>query len=213
MARHIDADPWRAAIIIVSVYTLSSAVELEIDVRKSRFIAKIYPVEDRVAALAILHDLREQHPAATHLCWALLAGGHSGMSDDGEPSGTAGRPMLEVLRHHELDGVLATVVRYYGGIKLGTGGLMRAYRDAIAAALKQAQRVERIAQCELAITLNYADAAIVRRWIERENFVLVSSQQGAQIELHIRLPAITETPALKTLADLTQGRAQIVLKN
>ncbi len=90
---------------------------------------------------------------------------------------------------------------------------MRAYRDAIAAALKQAQRLERIAQCELAINLNYADAAIVRRWIERENYVLISSQQGEQIELRIRLPAITETLALKTLADLTQGRAQIVLKN
>ena len=66
------------------------------------------------------------------------------MSDDGEPSGTAGRPILEVLRHHEVDGVLAAVVRYYGGIKLGAGGLVRAYTDAIATAMQLAERIERI---------------------------------------------------------------------
>src|SRR5580693_10044419 len=93
-----------------------------------------------------LDTLRDEHPGATHVCWALLAGGQSGMSDDGEPSGTAGRPILEVLRHHEVDGVLAAVVRYYGGIKLGAGGLVRAYADSIARVLQDAPHIERIAQ-------------------------------------------------------------------
>jgi putative IMPACT (imprinted ancient) family translation regulator len=75
------------------------------------------------------------HPEATHICWALMAGGESAAVDDGEPGGTAGRPMMEVLRHQGLEGVLATVVRYFGGIKLGAGGLVRAYNGAVAQAL------------------------------------------------------------------------------
>ena len=127
-------------------YTIATAVAIELDIRKSRFIGLILPVDHRDAAMQELDRIRAQHRAATHVCWALMAGGQSGMSDDGEPSGTAGRPMLEVLRHHELEGVLAAVVRYYGGIKLGSGGLVRAYTDAVASALKQATRIERIAE-------------------------------------------------------------------
>ena len=85
--------------------------------------------------------LRREHPGAAHVCWALMAGGQSAANDDGEPGGTAGRPMLEVLRHHDLDGVLATVVRYFGGVKLGAGGLVRAYTDSIAQALIDAPLV------------------------------------------------------------------------
>jgi putative IMPACT (imprinted ancient) family translation regulator len=74
-------------------------------------------------ALGLILELRRIHPTATHVCWALMAGGQSAAVDDGEPSGTAGRPMLEVLRHQKLEGVLASVVRYYGGINLGAGGI------------------------------------------------------------------------------------------
>lgn len=85
--------------------------------------------------------IKEQHPGAAHVCWALMAGGHSAAVDDGEPSGKAGKPMLEALRYQDLEGVLATVVRYYGGIQLGAGGLVRAYTDCVAQALKKATKV------------------------------------------------------------------------
>lgn len=111
------------------------------------------------------------------------------MSDDGEPSGTAGRPMLEVLRHHELDGVLATVVRYYGGVKLGAGGLVRAYTDAVAAALKNAERIERVALADLQIEIDYADEARVRRWIEQQAYVLAESSHNSVVRLQVHLPA------------------------
>ena len=141
-------------------YTLRAPVSAELDIRKSRFIAWAVPVEDRAAAMDVVARLRAEHPTATHVCWALLAGGQSGMSDDGEPSGTAGRPILEVLRHHDLDGTLGAVVRYFGGVKLGAGGLVRAYTDAIATALMQAERVERIASTTLTLCLLYtSDAA------------------------------------------------------
>ncbi|WJF91381.1 YigZ family protein [Paraburkholderia bonniea] len=176
--------------------------------RKSRFIAHAIPLADRAAAMVELERLREAHPAATHICWALLAGGQSGMSDDGEPSGTAGRPILEVLRHHELDGVLAAVVRYYGGVKLGAGGLVRAYADAIAAALRDAPRIERIALTTLVVEISYPDEARVRHWISQEHYALAASVYGMAVQLTFSLPLAALEQARVTLRDLTQGRAQ-----
>jgi putative IMPACT (imprinted ancient) family translation regulator len=91
--------------------TLARAVESELVIRKSRFLGRVQPVSGRAQAQEIVAGLRAAHPGAAHVCWALLAGGQSAANDDGEPGGTAGRPMLEVLRHQQLEGVLATVVR------------------------------------------------------------------------------------------------------
>ena len=121
-------------------YTLKTPVHSELLIRKSRFIACVQPIGDRAGAVAVVSALRAQHPGAAHVCWALLAGGQSAAVDDGEPGGTAGRPMMDVLRHQDLDGVLATVVRYFGGVKLGAGGLLRAYTDAVAQALLGVQQ-------------------------------------------------------------------------
>lgn len=192
------------------VYTLTAAVEIELDIRKSRFIGIVMPVDNRDAAQRQLEQLRAQHRTATHVCWALMAGGQSGMSDDGEPSGTAGRPMLEVLRHHELDGVLAAVVRYYGGIKLGAGGLVRAYTDAIATALKQAQRIERIVYAEVEIAIAYADESQLRYWLQQKQYALLGSRHDTLARLHVRLPAAQlpqladSLPRLSSNAAITQ---------
>ncbi|MDR8728925.1 IMPACT family protein [Burkholderia pseudomultivorans] len=188
-------------------YSLAAPCIRELEIRKSRFIAHAIPVEDRDAAMQELQRLRDAHPTATHVCWALLAGGQSGMSDDGEPSGTAGRPILEVLRHHDLDGVLGAVVRYYGGVKLGAGGLVRAYTDAIASALLDAERVERIRHTRFAIEIGYPDEARVRRWIEQAGYELVDSAYGMTVKLVIKLPETVESDAKSALFDLTQGRS------
>jgi uncharacterized YigZ family protein len=188
-------------------HTLSTAVSSELEIRKSRFIAHAIPVADRDAAMAELRRLREENPTATHVCWALLAGGQSGMSDDGEPSGTAGRPILEVLRHHDLDGVLAAVVRYYGGVKLGAGGLVRAYTDAIARVLQDAPRVERIAKALLTVEISYPDEARVRRWIEQEGYTLADSGYEMEVRLTVSMPVTAVAGARGALRDMTQGRA------
>jgi uncharacterized YigZ family protein len=190
-------------------YTLAAAVSAEIDIRKSRFIALAIPVADRAAAMLELDTLRAQHPGATHVCWALLAGGESGMSDDGEPSGTAGRPILEVLRHHEVDGVLGAVVRYYGGIKLGAGGLVRAYTDAIATAMQLAERIERVALGLLQVEVDYADEARVRRWVEQEGHALDDPGYGMTVRLSIQMPLAVRDQAADAIRDLTHGRAAI----
>jgi uncharacterized YigZ family protein len=188
-------------------HTLSTSVSAELEIRKSRFIAHAIPVADRDAAMVELRRLREAHPTATHVCWALLAGGHSGMSDDGEPSGTAGRPILEVLRHHDLDGVLAAVVRYYGGVKLGAGGLVRAYADSIARVLQDAPHIERIAQTLLTVEIGYPDEARVRRWIEQEGYALADSGYEMEVRLTIGMPVTALDAAREALQDMTQGRA------
>lgn len=194
-------------VFALPTYTLPAALTAELEIRKSRFIAHAIPVADRDAAMAELRRLRAEHPAATHVCWALLAGGQSGMSDDGEPSGTAGRPILEVLRHHDLDGVLAAVVRYYGGVKLGAGGLVRAYTDAIASALLDAPRVERVAQVLLTVEVGYGDEAKVRRWIDAQGYGLVESAYGMLVRVTVRLPVNAVDDARRELVDMTQGKA------
>jgi uncharacterized YigZ family protein len=190
-------------------YTLAATVSAEIDIRKSRFIALAIPVADRAAAMRELDALRALHPGATHVCWALLAGGESGMSDDGEPSGTAGRPILEVLRHHEVDGVLAAVVRYYGGIKLGAGGLVRAYTDAIATTMQLAQRIERVPLGMLQVEVDYADEARVRRWIEQEGHELDDPGYGMTVRMSIHMPLAVLDKAADSIRDLTHGRAAV----
>lgn len=193
----------------LSTYTLAAPVEATLDIRKSRFIGLVLPVEDREAAMRRLQALRDEHPGAAHVCWALLAAGQSGMSDDGEPSGTAGRPIMEVLRHHELDNVFAAVIRYYGGVKLGAGGLVRAYTDAVAMALKEARRIERVALADLAVEVDYADEARVRRWMDQQRYTLTDSRHGELVNLIIRLPLSELGSARAGLQELTNGRCRI----
>ncbi|XLM19656.1 YigZ family protein, partial [Chromobacterium piscinae] len=110
----------------------------EVEIRKSRFIGIVSPVSSRAEALRELAAIRARWPDARHYCAVLLCDGDSMLDDDGEPSGTAAKPMYNVLQHKEIANVLAVVVRYFGGIKLGAGGLVRAYTQAVNAALAEA---------------------------------------------------------------------------
>lgn len=186
--------------------TLAAPVHSELLIKKSRFLGCVQPVADRAAAQAIIAQLRAAHPGAAHVCWALLAGGQSAAVDDGEPSGTAGRPMLEVLRHQDFDGVLASVVRYYGGIQLGAGGLLRAYTDSIAQALRDARKIPIVKQRELRCELPYALEGLLRREIEAVGASLTSIEHGEQVNCVFRL-AESDAPALiARLNEAGQGR-------
>ena len=187
--------------------TLAAPVQAELIVRKSRFLARVEVVAGRAEAQAIVASLRVEHPSATHVCWALLAGGQSAAVDDGEPSGTAGRPMLEVLRHHDLEGVLATVVRYFGGVKLGAGGLVRAYTDSVAQALRTATVVPLRRHRVLLCAVPYAFEGLVRREIAAAQGTLLDVSHGTHVTL--RLDVLEESAAtlMARLNDATQGRA------
>lgn len=190
------------------MYSLAHPVTSVLEIRKSRFLACVEPIADRATAQARVNELRTQHPGAAHVCWALLAGGHSAAVDDGEPSGTAGRPMLEVLRHQQLDGVLATVVRYYGGIKLGAGGLVRAYTDAVAQALLQAEKIEHIPSQTLRCVLPYAQEGVARHLISERGGELLEVKHGQAVELTLRLPATAADELQEQLLSITRGELE-----
>jgi uncharacterized YigZ family protein len=186
--------------------TIVTPVHHELVIKKSRFIACVQPMPDRASAQAVVAELWAQHPGAAHVCWALLAGGQSAAVDDGEPSGTAGRPMLDVLRHQDLEGVLATVVRYFGGVKLGAGGLVRAYTDSVAQALLGAQKVAIIRQQTLRCTAPYAMEGLVRREVELAQAKLLNVAHGDDVQFELSLPA-DAAPALVTrLTEAGHGR-------
>lgn len=187
-------------------YTLKAPAEHELLIKKSRFIACVQAVEGRPEAQAIVQALRERHPGAAHVCWALLAGGQSAANDDGEPGGTAGRPMLEVLRHQELEGVLATVVRYYGGIRLGAGGLVRAYTDAVAQALAAAVKVARERQISWTCLVPYALEGWVRRELELGQAQLLEATHGSVVTISLRVAEAQANALRARLDEGGQGR-------
>ena len=176
-------------------FTLSAPAHSDLTIKKSRFIGCVQPMADRASAQAQVDALWKQHPGAAHVCWALMAGGQSAAVDDGEPGGTAGRPMLEVLRHHDLEGVQATVVRYFGGVKLGAGGLVRAYTDAIAQALLVADKVLLEPMATLQCLVPYALEGLLRREIDAAaGATLLGVQHGSLVTLQLRLPKANEVP-------------------
>ncbi|KAF7600671.1 MAG: IMPACT family protein [Candidatus Dactylopiibacterium carminicum] len=189
-------------------YSIATPVDCELVIKKSRFLGCVQPVADRATAQKIVAALWAQHPGAAHVCWALLAGGDSAAVDDGEPGGTAGRPMLEVLRLQELEGVLATVVRYYGGVKLGAGGLVRAYTDAVAQPLRTAQKVPLIRLCTLCCEAPYSLEGMIRRGIDAAGATLAEVRHGQAVTFSITLPEVQAAPFMAQLSASGQGRIQ-----
>jgi uncharacterized YigZ family protein len=187
-------------------YTLASAVHGELLIKKSRFIACVEPIADRAAALARVAQLRAEHPGAAHVCWALLAGGQSAANDDGEPGGTAGRPMLEVLRHQDLEAVLASVVRYFGGVKLGTGGLLRAYTDSVAQALLGASKLPLQRLCTLHCALPYALEGLLRHELALAGARLLEAQHGSAVKISFCLPEPAAQALMLRLGEAGQGQ-------
>ena len=187
-------------------YTLHAPVHSELIIKKSRFIGCVQPMADRAGAQAVVDALWRQHPGAAHVCWALLAGGQSAAVDDGEPGGTAGRPMLDVLRHQDLEGVLATVVRYFGGVKLGAGGLVRAYTDTIAQALLTAPKVTLQRMTLLQCHVPYALEGLLRREIDAAGAELTGVQHGTLVTLQLRLPQAQAADFVQHINNSGQGR-------
>jgi uncharacterized YigZ family protein len=189
-------------------FTLARPAASDLTIKKSRFIGCVQAVAGRDEAHAIVARLRTDHPGAAHVCWALLAGGQSAANDDGEPGGTAGRPMLEVLRRQDLDGVLATVVRYFGGVKLGAGGLVRAYTDAVAQALLGAEKVPLRKSIVLGCRVPYSLEGLVRRELQAAGARLEAVTHGDAVEFEFAV-FDGDAPALVTrLNEAGQGLLQ-----
>jgi len=186
--------------------SVAAPAHSELLIKKSRFIGCVQSVPDRAAAQAVVAALRAEHPGAAHVCWALLAGGHSAAVDDGEPGGTAGRPMLDVLRHQDLEGVLATVVRYYGGVRLGAGGLVRAYTDCVPQALKSARKIPLVRLRTMACAVPYGLEGLFRREIDAAGGSLQGVQHGEEVELSFGVAEVDAEALVARLNEAGQGR-------
>ncbi|MCS3443146.1 YigZ family protein [Microbacterium phyllosphaerae] len=176
--------------------TIAAPVEHELVIKKSRFIATVEPVGSVEEADAVIARLRKQWWDARHNCTAMvtgLLGDQARSSDDGEPSGTAGVPMLEVLRRRELTDVVAVVTRYFGGVKLGAGGLVRAYSSAVSEALDLATLVNRQSLTQVTIDVAHADAGrfdnLLRDWVLHHGATLGDTRYGASATLEAWVPA------------------------
>ncbi|HZX80990.1 MAG TPA: YigZ family protein [Lysobacter sp.] len=189
--------------------TLAGRVSATLEVKHSRFIAQAAPVASPQVALAFLAEVRE--PDATHNCWAYRVGQDYRSSDDGEPSGTAGRPILAAIDGQRVDGVVVVVTRWYGGIKLGAGGLVRAYGGCAAECLRLAEKIEHVPTATLCVRFAFADTGAVHGAIASTGAERIDERfDGDGVELLLRLPA-DRAPALKALLrDATRDRVRLL---
>ncbi len=189
------------------LHTLSAPARYEEVIRKSRFLALAAPVADPDEALAFF---AEQHVAdATHNCWAYRIGQEYRFNDDGEPGGTAGRPILQAIDGQACDRVAVLVIRWFGGIKLGPGGLVRAYGGAAAQCLRLAERVEIIEEALLDCACPYADVALLQsRFSAMSARVVEEHFDGEGANWVLAVPVTRAADAAALIVDLTRGQAR-----
>ncbi|CNF04722.1 IMPACT family protein [Yersinia nurmii] len=184
------------------------------EIKKSRFITLLAHTNGVNEAKAFIQQTKEEHPTARHHCWAFVAGAPTdsqqlGFSDDGEPSGTAGKPILAQLMGSHIGEITAVVVRYYGGIKLGTGGLVKAYGSGVQQALKQIEVKYKVPQVEYTLLCDYAQLAMVESLLQQVDGQILQGEYGAQVNLRLSLPATQASQVGEKLRDLSRGSLQL----
>lgn len=187
--------------------------QTEIEIKRSRFIATVFGEVDSVDAQTFVDEIKKTYPDARHNCYAYIGdelGNVAKFSDDGEPGGTAGQPMLEVLRKNGLVRTAVVVTRYFGGVKLGTGGLLSAYTKAVVECLKVADIKTKKQAVECEIQCDYAQFATLEGYLSQKQFVLVSKEYGDNV-----LAKVFVTPKMlkqfeEKIMENTNGGAKIV---
>lgn len=175
--------------------------EATVEVKKSQFIAALAHVNSREQALEVISGARQRYPDARHHCWAYVikSGTSAAMSDDGEPSGTAGKPILSVIQHKGISEIVVVISRYFGGVKLGAGGLVRAYSGATQNVIDQIQLVEPIVQVEFDAQCDFSQEQSLRHWLNQHNGELLSIDYTNQVRVKIKLPEVNQTAFLLQL--------------
>lgn len=179
-------------------------------IQRSRFITTAAHAPDANAANAFVDSVRELFSDATHHCWAFVAGppgstAHIGMSDDGEPHGTAGRPMLTVLLHSGVGEVVTVCTRYFGGVKLGTGGLSRAYAGGVKLLLQTLPTELKIKRVHVSVRVAYPHVESLQRLLDDLEVVVEHEEYGEEVRYQIAVPTMTLETLREQLAQLTSG--------
>ncbi len=174
----------------------------ELEIKRSRFTTTVIPAQNKLDALAKIDTVRQEYPDANHHCWAMVAGPpndshHQEQHDDGEPKGTAGKPMLNVLQHSGMGNLVVIVTRYFGGIKLGAGGLVRAYSSSVSSALLKTDTITRYITIQCQLDLPYSQLATLEHWLTTGNIRIENRAFGNSVILQLQAP-VTEVDALET---------------
>jgi len=192
---------------------LARASEAVFEEKRSTFTAILIPVSDRDQAMTALEQIRTERPGASHYCWAYILGpAHQPRSqafnDDGEPSGTAGKPILHVLTQRDAGDCLAVVVRTFGGVKLGAGGLVRAYGASVSQALDRAQWRQVTPTRPVTIGVDFAHEERVRHSLEQHGIGVVSADYSQQVQLAVQVPESVQPSLRAEIQQLTSGQFQ-----
>ena len=195
-----------------SYKTVKQYGEGEIEEKKSRFLGKIKPVETEEEALKFIEGIKKQYWDARHNCYAYIIGEHCECvrcSDDGEPSGTAGKPMLEVLQNQELRNVVAVVTRYFGGTLLGTGGLVRAYTQATQEALREACIAVMTPVAVMTVQTDYNAIGKIKYVLAQENILVQNEEYTTDVVVTMAVPLSEKEKLIKKLTEVTNGKVVI----
>ena len=190
--------------------TVYSGGEAEIVEKKSRFIATVLPVKNEEEALVFIESMRKKYWNATHNCFAYVIGERFQIqrcSDDGEPSGTAGKPMLDVLLGEEIHDVVVVVTRYFGGTLLGTGGLVRAYSGATKEGLLASQVITKMYGKKYSIQTDYTGLGKIQYILGQRGLTVLDSIYTDKVELEVLLPVEEVKPVLEEITEGTNGQA------
>lgn len=197
----------------LSYLTIAAEAEAEIEVSRSRFRCLLVRVEDEMSARGVIEQARREHWNARHHCSAFILGPDRSVersNDDGEPPGTGGAPMLEVLRGREVSDLVAVVTRWFGGTMLGTGGLSRAYADAVRAAFDVASLVERVEQELCDVTVDLAAAGRLEHELRSRGTNVLRIDYTDVATLELAVPLVAVPIAEEIVAELTEGGAELV---
>lgn len=198
--------------VVAAYKTIAARAEAEIVEKKSRFIGQIAPVATEEEALAFIAEVKAAHRMARHNVYAyVLCGGRVRYTDDGEPAKTAGMPTLEAIQHAGLEDVAVVVTRYFGGILLGTGGLVRAYTDATKAAIEAADVVTVSVCVDIILEVPYSLYEQLCRIAEAAGAKLAESDFAENVLLTFRMLDGTQPPFLEKLTELTRGQSEIIV--
>ena len=182
--------------------TIYKTIESKIEIKKSRFISIIKNIQSIEEFNTCIEELKVKYPKATHYCYGYICGNIERFSDDGEPGGTAGTPILNVLTKENLNNICCVVIRYFGGIKLGAGGLIRAYSSSVSTALQQADKVVDVIFHQYSITYPYELSGTMENWLRR-NTNVVDYMYDEQVTCLFE----TESKEIETeIQNLTSGK-------
>lgn len=198
--------------MLASYLTVKDVGTHEIEIKKSRFICHLFPIQTDEEAKALIAKIKKDHWKATHNCHAYVLGDHHEIqrsSDDGEPSGTAGLPMLEVLKKRDLINTLAIVTRYFGGTELGKGGLIRAYGGAVNEALDVVGIVKGTRQQEVALIIDYAQHPKLEHYLTNSPYYLKETLYTEKVEVLMMVQEADVPKFQQTMIDLLNGQVDI----